>query len=416
VIFIANVLSMNGGTTFLTRICRRMDALGKRPAVLVMFDDMDAELHAELEKHAAVFYLWKYVPGFGRVLPSRLQTFGPINWRKLCDDLADYSDHIHVMGVFGLLFAHRLFGRVAGTPTLSVGVYHQNEFLYEPMGRRFPKEAQRIFRKVPSRNIVFFNDSTRENYESFFSDEYSESPIIPIGIDIRDYTPPNPRVPFRIVSVGNLVEFKTYNEHVIRMVAGLRGRFSDISYHIYGTGKTHDRLEGLVRELKVTGEVQIKGAIPYSEFDRVVGEASVFVGSGTALLEAAMLGVPALIGIESIEVPESYGFLCDIPNFSYNEYVAGQRKIRMADAIVNVFADKDFAAEIGAKCKAKAQEFSIDVTVEGLLNISDTSYTPRPFGICDLLLFSAWLAQTAVADKLWRSDAFGDRRNQSFAA
>ncbi|MBJ6989014.1 glycosyltransferase family 4 protein [Devosia sp. MC521] len=407
---------MNGGTTFLTRICRRMHTLGKRPAVLVMFDDMDQELHEELKKHATVFYLWKYVPSFGKVLPSRLQTFGPIKWRKLLADLDQYSEHVHVMGVFGLMFAYRLFGKVVRTPTLSVGVYHQNEFLYDSKGRLFPREAQRIFRDVPSRNIVFFNESTKENYERFFSKDYSEAAVVPIGIDIQNHTPSARRKPFRIVSVGNLVDFKTYNEHVIRIVASLRVQFPDISYHIYGTGQTHDRLESLIRELDVSKQVQIKGLIPYAEFNDVVGEASVFVGSGTALLEAASLGIPALIGIESIAQPQTYGFLCDVPGLSYNEYIDEYNKLEMQMCIAQVLSDFNLANEIGNKCKAKAKRFSIDETVSGIMRLSGRDFIPPRIKSMKLWLLAFFLIETAILEKTQKEPSFGDRRNQSFSA
>ena len=44
-----------------------------------------------------------------------------------------------------------------------------------------------------------------------------------------------------------------------------------------------------------------------------------FVGSGTAIVEAASFGIPSVIGIENCSEPVSYGFLTDVPGFSYNE-------------------------------------------------------------------------------------------------
>lgn len=405
---------MNGGTTFLTRICRRMNAKGARPAVLVMFKDMDPELHAELKKHASVFYLWDYIPQYGKILPSRLQTFGPINWRRLCADLAEHSADIHAMGVFGLVFAQRLSAKVSSPPTLTVGIYHQNEFLYDTHGRRFPREMQRLFCDIPSKNVVFFNDGTKRSYERFFSKDYSDAPIVPIGIEIQLSEPVAKRTPLLIVSVGNLVDFKTYNEHIIRLVASLHTQFPDISYHIYGAGPNHDRLERVISELGLGDQVQLKGVIPYSDFSDVVGKASIFVGSGTALLEAASLGVPALIGIESIQQPLTYGFLCDVPGLSYNEYIEEYKKVEMQTCVIQVLSDSQEAEKIGQECKKKAREFSIEETVYGLTRLSGRHFALPRLTFRKLFLIALFLVETVVHEKITKGPNFADRRNQSF--
>lgn len=179
-VIISNVLTMNGGTTFLLRFCRESARQGRKVAVLVLFREYDAQLVVELDRYAVVLFLWDYVSI--PFLPSRMHPFAPIRWRRLIEVLRPFADNVHVMGMFGLLFARRLNPRLDAP--ISAGVYHQNEFLYEPSGSRLEKEARQAFDELPAENIVFFNETTRANYETFFGRDFSASPILPIGIDL----------------------------------------------------------------------------------------------------------------------------------------------------------------------------------------------------------------------------------------
>lgn len=56
-LFLANVLELNGGTTFILRVAREYAAKGRRIGVLVMFDIVNGQLEAELLKYADVYRL-----------------------------------------------------------------------------------------------------------------------------------------------------------------------------------------------------------------------------------------------------------------------------------------------------------------------------------------------------------------------
>ena len=45
----------------------------------------------------------------------------------------------------------------------------------------------------------------------------------------------------------------------------------------------------------------------------------VFVGSGTSIIESSALGIPSIIGIESNNDGETYGFFSNLRGYSYNE-------------------------------------------------------------------------------------------------
>lgn len=415
-IFIANVLTMNGGTTFLIRICREFHRRGTAVAVLVLFPLIDPTLRDELARYAKVFDLKDYLLDRGRFFRTQLMTFAPVRWPKLLTDITPYGNTVHVMGIFGLLFASRAN---YWQPLLRVtaGVYHQNEFLFKASNSFFLKTFQKCFNSLNQKHILFFNQANIANYSTFFERDFSLSVLAPIGIDMPKDTSTFFGSPAsaRLVSIGNLVNFKTYNRHIIGVVAELASKHPLLQYEIYGTGPEEQSLRELAQRLKVQDRVLFKGQMPYSEFTTTVSRATLFIGSGTALLEAAALGVPAMVGIESMQEPETYGFLSNIKGLSYNEYIPEIPRIPMHELIDNLLSDSEYAEKISKDCKKKATQFSVVSTTDGLetliKNASLSSITLRP--IQTALIFMSFFC-IAVSDRLGLSSTFRNRRNQSF--
>lgn len=416
-IIISNVLIMNGGATFLIRFCRHWTAQGRNVSVLLLFKEYDVALLEELKRHAHVVCLWDYIGSLGGMLPSRLQMFGPVRWRALKTSLAPYAGHIHVMGLFGLIFAHRLKPHLS-TATISAGVYHHNEFLLEPSGSLLEARAARLFAEIPAENIVFFNEVSLRNYELFFERGFECAGLLPVGIDpVPPSSSRSTVIPFQIMSVGNLVPFKTYNEHIIRLVAAIAPQWPQVSYDIYGTGEEEGRLKALARDLQVSDRIRFHGQLAYDAFASKVASAALFVGSGTALLEAAALGVPALVGIESIPVPATYGFLSDVEGFSYNEDGDRARKVPIESLVVRVLSDGDYNRAVGEACRKKAATFSVTVTVAGFARMIKQAcpVTGRLTRI-DLALVMISMIKVSLLHILGLDRRFASRRNHSFAA
>ncbi|MCC7053584.1 MAG: glycosyltransferase family 4 protein [Gemmatimonadaceae bacterium] len=413
-IFVANVLTMNGGTTFLMRTSRELARRGLRATILLLSPRVDEALHRELGSVATIIDVSAF-----STLPVRglLSVFAPIDWARLRRALPPAGVPVHAMGIFGLWFAHRLCAADPGR-RLSVGVYHQNEFMYRVAPGRFTDGAQALFRAVPDANLLFFNDATRDHYAAFFGRSYASAPVLPIGIDI----PPapasydGPAAPV-IVSVGNLVDFKTYNRHVIAALPALRAACPGIRYRIVGRGPEEPVLRRLATDLGVADVVEFVGQLPYGAIAAEVTAATVFVGSGTALLEAAAVGVPALIGIESLDVAESYGFLSDIPDLSYNEHVEGRARIDMTAALLAVLRDREVRARIGEACRRKAEEFGVAATVTGLLaQVPRLEPVAAPRDLPSPLTAAVSCLMLGVRDRVSPATAFAARRNQSFTA
>ena len=414
-IFVANVLAMNGGTTFLIRTCRELAKRGERSAVLVLRRHFEPALLTELEVYAAVFWLDDFLLDKGKLFRSYFGMFGFVAWARLRSALRGFGEQVHAMGVFSLLFALRLAGRRKGS-RVTVGIYHQNEFVFVAPPFYFARESQRLFARLPTSNVVFFNESTRNSHREYFCADYSGSVIVPIGIDFsrievaRKLPDSN-----RIVSIGNLETFKTYNAHMIGVVAKLAGKYPDLRYEIYGTGDEEPALRALITRLKVEQHVRLLGALPYAKLVKTIEPATLFVGSGTALIEAAALGVPAIIGIESIPTPETYGLLSDVGGLSYNEDNLPMPKTPMLDLVDRLLADAEYQAAMGQACREKSRMFSVAATVDGLLSLDQTASADSPrLGNWQLVRLAVSLAAMAVAHRVGMSTSFAKRRNQSF--
>jgi 1,2-diacylglycerol 3-alpha-glucosyltransferase len=227
-----------------------------------------------------------------------------------------------------------------------------------------------LFRKLPVNNVIFFNDWCVFEYSKVMKQTYSVQNVVPIGILPAPILKERKIIPHQIVSIGNLVAFKTYNQHVIKAIASLHIEFPDISYEIYGDGPERERLMKLALLLGVERFEKFHGQFAYHFFSEGVSSASVFVGSGTAILEAAQLAVPCIVGIDSIEKPYTYGFLYECDGYTYNELVESRQLVPIEQKLREVFnGGKEVVISIGEKCRIKSNEFTIDKTVDGFINI-----------------------------------------------
>ncbi|MDQ1228603.1 glycosyltransferase family 4 protein [Sphingomonas sp. SORGH_AS_0879] len=414
-IFVANVLEMNGGTTFLVRTCAAMKARNRRCAVLVLRPGGDIGLTRELARHAELFDLASFQHDRGHLLQRQLGAVAPIAWNRLGDALAPFGTTLHAMGAFGLIVAARL-ARHRPEFRVTAGIYHQNEFLYRAH-HFFAAELLALFRRLPSENLVFFNEVSRDNYVRFHDrPDYRSSPLLPIGIDVAPLPAGlPPREGYRIVSVGNLERFKTYNRHIIAIMPELLSEFPDLQYDIYGEGNQREALRAQAQMLGIGDRVRLHGRVAYDRLGSIWDGADLFVGSGTALIEAAAAGLPAMVGVESIEEPLSYGFLSDISGFSYNELGADLPLRPMADLVRAAFADRDQRRAIATACADKAQEFSVAHTAAGLIRLADQAVaTPRLLDVATTLRLFVGLPLLALHDRLHPDQAFASRRDQSF--
>ncbi|MGL5759485.1 glycosyltransferase [Plesiomonas sp.] len=368
-LILANTLAFNGGTTFILRFCKERLRRGKKVGVLCMTgnEKTPLPLHHEISKYADIYYINDNTSSLLTkfLCKTPLVGFLPVDFDKIDRIVQKHGNNVHVMGTLGLLFIARYIGKIKNTIKLSIGVYHQNEFMFKS-SRLFARHAFDLFQSVGGDGVIFFNEENMNSYSRFYNVNYNNSSISPIGIELpmNDVGVLGGYNYNRIVSVGNLVNFKTYNSHIIKLLPSLLQINPNLCYEIYGDGPYKQQLMRLAKDVGVQDKVIFNGAIEYSKFATAVNKSALFVGSGTALIEAAALGIPALIGIESTKEPITYGFLNEIIGYSYNEYSSERCVYNMYDRILSLITDTTHWNNTSIACRHKAIEFSINTTVD----------------------------------------------------
>jgi glycosyltransferase involved in cell wall biosynthesis len=420
-LFIANVLELNGGTTFILRLAREFSERKAKVGVLVLVDIVDKGLESKIRQYADIYYLKDFSSKvLSRGFRTPLGSFLPVNKIRLIRLIELYGFHAHVMGVFGLLFIKRLYGFTGVSPKISFGIYHQNEIMFVNARYYFANKAKDLFSLLPAESVVFFNEKNVESYEAFYGKKYSGSTLVPIGIEI-----PKDQIELlgdpdsnRLVSIGNLHVFKAYNRHIISLLPDLKKSRPNLIYEIYGTGPYKSELVKLVSSLCLESSVIFKGAIAYEEIPKVLKGAFAFVGSGTAIVEASALGLPSIIGIESTPEPVTYGFLGGIEGFSYNELSEGQNIYLIKDKLLSIITSNDGWKSAAISCKFKAQSFSIEHTANGFMGLEGQVMDLELFRAEKYNNFVAGLSfiKCAIKYKLGCDKHFIQRRDQGTLA
>lgn len=123
--------------------------------------------------------------------------------------------------------------------------------------------------------------------------------------------------PLKLVAIGRLVEFKTYNFYMIGVVKNLINKGFNIQFDIYGDGPLFSQLSEKISNEGLKGYINLKGTLNYSRFDEIVSQSDMFIGDGTAIVQASSLGVPSIVGVQNVVEPKSYGYFCDVYNYQY---------------------------------------------------------------------------------------------------
>jgi 1,2-diacylglycerol 3-alpha-glucosyltransferase len=124
----------------------------------------------------------------------------------------------------------------------------------------------------------------------------------------------------RICSVGRIVPFKTYNYDAMEIIQSLLAEQIEVEWDIFGDGPDRPALEAKAKATQVN--LRFRGEVAYDQLQATMLEYDVFVGMGTAALEAAQTGMPTIVALS--DVPRgTYGFLDEAPSDSVAELVEG---------------------------------------------------------------------------------------------
>lgn len=159
----------------------------------------------------------------------------------------------------------------------------------------------------------------------------------PLPIDTSAFDPVERRPQWgKIVSVGRFSPMKEYNFYMIDVVRELRSEGFDVSWTVYGHGEYESPMRDQIQNSGLTSFISIKGSVPYRDFRRVLGDAYIFVGMGTSVLEAALLGVPNVNAIAYDREGITTGPVYQFPRGSACPSSGAVATLKVADEIKRV--------------------------------------------------------------------------------
>ncbi len=214
-----------------------------------------------------------------------------------------------------------------------LGVYHPAIFTLMRPDRLHLKLRRLVFRNhVADRSVMFMNEACRARHRRDFARPFAGSMIVPTPLEDRGLRTVTP-IRHKIVSVGRLVEFKTYNLYMLDVIEELVRRGHDaVEWHVYGYGELRRRMEEEIAARSLGDRVFLHGAVEYARFGEVVADAGVFVGGGTAMVEAALAGVPCVVGVEST-AGMTYGRFDQLDGFDVGERGEDPPTVPVVDAV-----------------------------------------------------------------------------------
>lgn len=321
-LFIYGALPIGGIETFFVRMAKERFSKGLFTAILLQSkpEVSDPELLAEMKKYAEVYFVEDFfvsLPGLTRRFPL----LAPVKTKKV-KRLLEKITQIHVFDGMHALLGYRLSALCNKQLPVTIGFYHYIKYVWggdnvayhERLNRKF------IFEYLPEKSLLFFSQGNRNFYTRHKKLDFKESNVFRLGVvDAKDVKVSGwVNAPLKICAVGRLVEFKTYNLYMLDVVRSLLDKGIEVTFDIYGDGPLQEVMEEKIKSLDLAEHVRLKGTLNYSEFDDTVSSYDLFIGSGTAIIQAAGLGVPSIAAVENMQQPETYGFFSEVHQHEYN--------------------------------------------------------------------------------------------------
>jgi hypothetical protein len=321
-LFIYGSLAIGGIETFFVRMAKERNKNNLKTNVLLLGskENSDPELLSEMESYAKVYFSKDvfYGPYF---LTRYMPLLAPIKVEKI-KDIFTRVDQIHVSDGELALLGYRFTQLLNINTPISVGFYNPVKFLWGGFKVKYYERINRAFvlNYLPKPLLLLFSNGNLETYNKISNINLTGANTFRLGVVDRQDINVNGKIgkKIKICSVGRLVEYKTYNIYMLDVINNLVNKGVDVEYHIYGDGDFKSDIFNKIKKLQLEDHIKIIENLPYSKFNEIVGKYDIFVGSGTAIIQASSLGVCSIVGIEQIDKPVTYGFFSDVHEYEYN--------------------------------------------------------------------------------------------------
>lgn len=340
-LFLSHTLETGGIESLLVRMANALVEGGKRVSVRAPDGPMRRHLSAGVD----------YADSTGRALgsgfcPPERGTEVRI-WGSLPSMLSE-----------GWSLQKRLWAQWGAPSRMVAGIFHPEQWYHRGKWSASWIKGRLLQGLIEPGSLYFMNDATLLAHVDRWGPHLRRCPVFRLhlggGAELR--WRPTGGAKLRICSVGRVVPFKTYNADALDLLQELAADGIEAEWDIFGDGPDRAMLEA--RAKAAQAPLRFRGELAYDQLASTIAAYDLFVGMGTAALEAAQIGMPIALALS--DVPRgTYGFLFEAPGDSVAEVVAGHPPRDLLSTL-RQFA-KAGAAErmaIGAACARSARERS----------------------------------------------------------
>jgi glycosyltransferase involved in cell wall biosynthesis len=171
---------------------------------------------------------------------------------------------------------------------------------------------------------------------------------------------------------------KEYNIYMIEVVARLRRKGLPVKWIVYGEGPLGSEMKARINGLGLNEAIELKGILPYAEFASALQDAYIFVGMGTAIIEAALCRVPGVVALAYDTTGVTYGPLYQFTFGNCGSLMATPPATTVQAEIERIlrYSQQEYEAEM-QRTRDYAQRYEMDSTMEQFLKIVKNASMPR---------------------------------------
>ena len=248
-------------------------------------------------------------------------------------------------------------------PIILHGVYHIYDFKIFADGFH-----RRVFNeKIPDNCKAFMSQRVKEEHEKILGRSIINPIIWPLPIITSKFEKivRHPKK-FKIVSIGRLETFKTYNILMLDLIKCLINEYPNVNYYIYGSGVMFKRIKSKIEKMGLKNNVFLMGTIDYDKIPEALSDAYAFIGMGTSVIEAGLCKVPSITAIAYSKELISHGFIHELEGYNCGEYDKSLPVYNIKDLLLNLFNMEEY--KYNDLCSASYYSLREKYSIEDLMN------------------------------------------------
>jgi glycosyltransferase involved in cell wall biosynthesis len=213
-------------------------------------------------------------------------------WRRIWKRLKKIFQTEDVLGILSLWM-----GEAALLAKYAEKKYNIKSFTWL-MGQDARKNNRYVsIAHLKSESLIALSDFLADEY--FRNYKLKPFIIVPPGIDVASFPAKPSERKIDILGVGTLTPLKQFDQ-IITLVALIADSHPEVRAVICGEGPEREKLEKLIRDLHLTGQIELTGELDHESVltmmseSRILIHPSAYEGFGVVLLEALYAGAQVL--------------------------------------------------------------------------------------------------------------------------